>query len=121
MTETISTSRHLITTTVTPEIHPRCNTLVLTGTAEGLRACVDPTPLNTAGEIAAIVAGLPTYTLLRSGLVHRDPSRIADPWMAQAGPVLPQHACHRPIPADHRAVTAPAAARPVADPDVCPY
>jgi hypothetical protein len=82
---------------------------------------VDLAALNTAGEIAAICDRLTTYTLLRSGLVHRDPSRIADPWMRQAGPVLAQHRCGRAVPAAHRAVTAPPPAAAAGDPDVCPY
>lgn len=122
MTESMPiSSRHLITTRVTPDIHAMCGALILTGHAEGLTARVDLTALNTAGEIAAICDRLPTYTLLRSGLVHRDPGRIADPWMRQAGPVLAQHRCGRTVPAAHRAATAPPPAAAAVDPDTCPF
>jgi hypothetical protein len=121
MTEATSTSRHLITTRVTVDIHARCATPVLVGRAEGLLARVDLTALSTAGEIAAICDRLATYTLLRSGLVHRHPGRIADPWMRQAGPVLAQHRCGRAVPAAHRAATAPPPAAAAVDPSVCPF
>ncbi|WP_329013132.1 hypothetical protein OG271_03855 [Micromonospora rifamycinica] len=93
----------LITTPVKPSIHARCGATVLTGNAEGLHARVDLVPLNRAGEIAALLAGLQTYTLTRGGLVHRDAGRIAG--TALAGPVLAEHACHRLVPADQRATT----------------
>ena len=109
----------LITSLVTAAIHPRCGATVLTGHAEGLFARVDLTPLNRAGEIHALVAGLQTYTLSRTGLVHRDAGRIAGQALADMGPVLAEHRCHRLIPADHRAVTAPTAA--AVDSDACPY
>lgn len=94
----------LITTAVAGSVHPRCGTPVLTGIAEGLLARVDLTPLNRAGEIRALIAGLQTYTLTRTGLVHRDACRIAG--TALTGPVLAEHACHHRIPAEHRASTA---------------
>jgi hypothetical protein len=119
MTETTSTSRHLITTRVTVDIHALCNTPVLAGHAEGLRARVDLAALNTAGEIAAICDRLTTYTLLRSGLVHRDASRIRDTTLRRLGPVVAQHRCGRAVPAAHRDTTAPATA--AADPDHCPF
>lgn len=108
----------LITTSVTAAIHPRCGATVLTGHAEGLLARVDLTPLNRGGEIHALCAGLQTYTLTRTGLVHRDATRIAGGSLD--GPVLAEHRCHRLIPADHRAVTTAPATAPV-DPDRCPY
>lgn len=110
----------LITTTVKVSEHLRCGAPVLTGHAEGLLARVDLTPLNRAGEIHTLVAGLQTYTLSRTGLVHRDADRIGGDSLADLGPVLPEHRCHRSIPADHRAVTAAPATAPV-DPDRCPY
>ncbi|NBE80336.1 hypothetical protein [Micromonospora rubida] len=95
----------LITTPVKPGIHARCGATVLTGHAEGLRARVDLVPLNRAGEIHVLCAGLNTYTLTRDGLVHRDAGRIAG--TALTGPVLAEHACHRQVPADQRATTTP--------------
>lgn len=109
----------LITSAITGGIHPRCGAPVLTGHAEGLLARVDLTPLNRAGEIHALCAGLQTYTLTRTGLVHRDACRIAGGSLTGAGPVLAEHACHRHIPADHRAVTA-AAPTPAAV-NGCPF
>jgi len=110
----------LITTTVKVDTHLRCGAPVLTGHAEGLLARVDLAPLNRDGEIHALCAGLQTYTLSRTGLVHRDATRIAGDTLADMGPVLAEHRCHRLIPADHAATTAPTAA-PVVDSDVCPY
>lgn len=112
-----SSGRHpmtgpLITTATLAAIHPRCGTAVLEGWAEGLFARVDLTPLNRHGEIAALLASLQTYTLTRIGLVHRDATRIAGATLA--GPVLAEHQCHRLIPADQRAITAPPAPTAVA-------
>lgn len=115
---TIRASRHLITTPVTAAIHARCGALVLTGHAEGLHARVDTAALNTAGEIAAICDRLATYSLTRTGLVHRDPGRIRGGHLR--GPVVAEHRCGRAIPAEHRDNTAPAPAA-LADPDQCPF
>jgi hypothetical protein len=101
-------STHLITTTAKVETCPRCHMPVLAGLAEGLRAVADLAALNQAGEIAAIVAGLATYTLAGSvGLLHRDASRIAG---GLKGPTLAQHQCRRVVPAEHRDTTAAAPA-----------
>ena len=110
-------TNHLITTAITGSVHPRCGGPVLVGVAEGINARVDLTPLNQAGEIAALLAGLDTYTLTRGGLVYRDAGRIAG--RSIKGPVLAQHDCRRTIPATHRATTAPPA--PAAVADGCPY
>jgi hypothetical protein len=82
---------HLITTPATIGHCPRCGALVLTGLAEGIRARVDPAPLNRAGHIAAIHARLTTYTLTRTGLVAMDANRIGSQRIR--GPTLPQHRC----------------------------
>ncbi|MGC5019038.1 hypothetical protein [Micromonospora sp. DT47] len=111
---------HLITTDVTGGIHPRCGTTVLTGNAEGVFARVDLVPLNQAGEIRALCAGLQTYTLTRLGLVHRDACRIAGTALRNAGPVLAEHRCHRHVAAEHIATTAPSA-HPVAVADEPAY
>lgn len=94
-----------ITTPVITGTHPRCGAVVLHGHAEGVFARVDLTPLTRAGEIAAICHGLQTYTLTRTGLIHRDAGRIAGTALVDAGPVLAEHACHRHIPAHQRATT----------------
>lgn len=103
---------HFITDAVTGAICPRCGSPQLTGWAEGLRARVDLVPLNAAGEVAAILAGLWTYTLARIGLIYRDAGRIRDARLR--GPVLSAHQCRRAIPAEHRAISEPAAA-PIAE------
>lgn len=72
---------------------PRCRRPLLTGLAEGLHAYVDVSPLSPAAEAAAVLAGRQTYTLRRSGLIHRDAYRRADPTLAS--PVLAQHDCPR--------------------------
>lgn len=110
---------HLITTPVKGDLCPRCRTVTLTGTAEGLHARVDPIALNGAGEIAALLAGQTTYTLTRTELVHRDPGRIAG--TALKGPVVAEHRCHRTVPADHRAPPGPATTQPTTDHDQPPY
>lgn len=96
---------YFVTDAVTGAVCPRCGAPQLTGWAEGLRARVDLVPLNRAGEVAAIVAGLWTYTLARFGLIYRDASRIRDPRLR--GPVLSAHQCRRAIPKEHRAISQP--------------
>lgn len=108
---------HLITTPITSDTHPRCGATVLTGHAEGLHTRVDLTPLNPAGEIAALLDNLQTYTLTRGGLVHRDATRIAG--TALTGPVLAEHRCHRPVPTHHRQPSPPTT--PAVVTDGCPY
>jgi hypothetical protein len=71
----------------------RCEARILTGLAEGIHAYVDLTPVTTAGEIAALLAGRETYTLRRYGLIRRDVYRRTDP--ALATPVLADHDCPR--------------------------
>ena len=97
--------RHLATTTITGTACRHCHALVLTGLAEGLQAWVDPTPLNQAGEIAALIAGRWTYTLTRAGLVHRSHWRIGDTRIT--GPILAEHRCGHVCPAAHRVITPP--------------
>jgi hypothetical protein len=85
--------QHLTTTPATVQTCPRCHRPVLYGLAEGLPARVDIQPLTPAGERHALRAGRWTYTLTRTGLVHRDADRRADPTLAQ--PVLAAHDCPR--------------------------
>lgn len=109
---------YLITTPVKGATCSRCDQLVLTGIAEGLSARVDMTPLNATGEIAALLAGQWTYTLTRTGLIHRDATRIAANTIH--GPILATHRCRQPRPAEHLAVTDHTPAAPV-DTDQPPY
>ncbi len=95
---------HLHTTPVTVTICLRCRAVILTGWAEGLRVRADPTPINRIGLITAILATRPTYRLTRSGLIHLDQERIRS---ANRGPVLADHRCQQPIPAEHRDTTHP--------------
>ena len=93
--------QHLVTTPAVAAICHRCRGIVLTGLAEGIRTTVDLTPLNSAGEIHALLAGLWTYTLLKSGLVHRDAGRIAGTSLHGKGPVLGDHRCRYTSPPQH--------------------
>ena len=88
-------SNFLVTTPVQAITCHRCGRLLLTGWVEGLHARVDPTPLNQTQEIAALLANKWTYTLLCSGLVHRDATRIRDPKLN--GPILAEHKCAIPL------------------------
>src|SRR5262245_32367511 len=87
-------SPFLITTPAKGDLCPRCRRVTLTGIAEGLHTRVDPTPLNPAAELQALLASRRTYTLTRAGLVERDAGRIAG--NSLTGPVLPTHHCRRP-------------------------
>lgn len=81
-------SQYLITTTATLESCRRCDALLLTGYAEGLRARVNLTP--TADEPAAIRAGLWTYNLRAGQLAYRGDFQRAHP---PREPVLVEHRC----------------------------
>lgn len=83
---------HFICTKASPGTCPRCRRPILTATAEGLPARVDATPLDPAGELAALLAGLHTYTHTRWGeLVYRDASRIRGRYLQ--GPTHAEHRC----------------------------
>lgn len=82
------TTNGLITTSPVVNLCERCGQIVLTGHAEGLRAKVDPTPLDRVQQVLAAVGGLQLYRLHRLGLVHIDQSRAqsAHRWV-----IVPQH------------------------------
>jgi hypothetical protein len=68
-------------------------------------ARVDPTPLTPAGELACVLAGRPTYDLIRRGtrrvLDARDDHALRARPPAVPGArydVLPAHRCHQPVP-----------------------
>lgn len=84
-------SRHFETTRVYIHACATCRATVLYGLAEGIPARVDPQPIAPAAEAWAIAAGRWTFTLRRSGLIHRDEDRRRDPALAQ--PILAQHRC----------------------------
>lgn len=108
---------HLVTTKVTGAACPRCRAVVLVGLAEGLTARVDLTPLNSTGEIAALIADRWTYTLTRQGLVHRDAGRIAGGHLT--GPILAEHCCGYTPPPAYR--TPPSQPTPASEELVPPY
>jgi hypothetical protein len=99
-----------------PRRCPACAAPVLVGlddTVAAFRAVADPTPLDRAGEVAALLTGRDTYQLT-------DPPRVSlrrrDRWQIQGRPadtatVLPAHACGHPLaptptPADQRSTDA---------------
>ena len=85
-----------------PRRCPACNSPVLIGldnNVAAFRAVADPTPLDRAGEVAALLTGRDTYRLT-------DPPRVSlrrrDRWQITGQPadqvtVLPAHACHTPL------------------------
>jgi hypothetical protein len=80
-------SRYLITTTASIQTCVRCGRLVLDGWSEGLRARVDPHPVD---EAKARTAGFETYSI-RGGALHwRDPTITYGPTTA---PILSTHDC----------------------------
>lgn len=89
--------KHLITTRAQPDTCHRCQDPILIGLAEGLTARVNITPLpDRAAEIAALLAGLHTYTRFSNGeLAHRDANRIRDPHLATRA-IHAEHKCTRP-------------------------
>lgn len=84
---------------------PSCKTPILAGLDQdtcAIRATVDWTPLNPAGELAALLAGRRTYRLdLQPGgnpkLTRRTPADIRRPikkWMR--ADIVPAHQCNTP-------------------------
>ncbi len=81
---------------------PACGASVLVGlddTVAAFRAVADPTPLDRAGEVAALLADRDTYRLT-------DPPRVSlrrrDRWQITGAPadtcvVVPAHSCHAPL------------------------
>jgi hypothetical protein len=90
-------SPYLVTTRAQPAACPRCEAPTLVGLAEGITARVDAAPLpDRQAEIAALLAGLHTYTRLsNSELIYRDASRIRDPRLNRRD-IHAQHKCTRP-------------------------
>jgi hypothetical protein len=86
-------SRHFETTPAFVHTCGQCRATVLYGLAEGIPARVDPAPIAPAAEAWVLAAGRWTYTLRRTGLIHRDDDRRRDPGLAS--PILATHACSR--------------------------
>jgi hypothetical protein len=84
---------HFVSTAATEKPCPRCRTAVLIALDEGVPARADAQPLaDRQAEIAAILNGLWTYTLIGNReLVHRDASRIQDRTLR--GTVHAEHKC----------------------------
>lgn len=87
--------RHLESTAAQLDTCRRCGMPVLHALDEGVRIRVDLVPLpNLAAQVAALAAGRPTFAQLRGGqLAYRDPSRLANPAMAER--VHTEHECTR--------------------------
>ena len=97
------------------------------------QARVDPTPLTTHGELAALLAGRPTYDLTQTGprlqLDHRAPDHIAGRppgHHATTGPfdVVPAHRCQERLDGNDVTGTtlrAPPRAVPVRGDDPVPF
>jgi hypothetical protein len=88
---TLRAHRHFETTPPAIVRCWRCGRPTIYGLAEGVISRADITPLDPATEIRAIRAGRQTYTLRRTGLIHRDTGRRTDPNLA--APVLAEHCC----------------------------
>jgi hypothetical protein len=89
---------HLITTA--PALVPcrTCQRPQLAATVTGLDRHVDPAPLTPAGELAALLAGRPTYNLAgpnREHLIRRTVHHIHAP---RRHPVVADHTCQPPAP-----------------------
>jgi hypothetical protein len=92
------TGPHFITTAPSPIDCPSCRRPILAATVGGLDRHVDPTPLNPAGELAALLTGRATYDLAgarRDHLIRRNVHRIG---AATGLPVLADHTCTPPTP-----------------------
>ena len=85
-----------------PRRCPACHAPVLIGLDDiicAVRAVADPTPLDRAGEVAALITGRDTYRLTdppQQRLRRRDRWQIAGR-PADTTTVLPAHACGAPL------------------------
>lgn len=97
----VITGPHFITTSPIAISCDGCGRPVLAATVGGIDRHVDPTPLNPAGELAALLGGRPTYDLTGAGadhLIRRTAIRITAG--RARGPVLADHTC-QPTPTAH--------------------
>ena len=84
------TGLHLISTRAV-EDECRCGCVILAGFDEGAFVKVDKTPVDRAGDVAALMADRRTFALVAHELVHRHPGRIGD-GLIGAG-VYVEHRC----------------------------
>jgi hypothetical protein len=105
---------------------PRCRGAVLVGldgdVAAGT-ARVDPAPLNSLGEAAALIDGRRTYTI--SGDKHRKQIDYRQDWHISEGTkgrhVVAEHKCEWTPPREHIQFTPRTAPREVIDSDIPPF
>lgn len=93
----MSNSEHLITTAPSLTHCGSCHRLVLAATVTGLDRHIDVDPLTDHGELAALLAGRPSYNLVGELLIRRTPERIR---LSEPATVLAEHDC-APTPPEH--------------------
>jgi hypothetical protein len=71
-----------------------CGAAIIAGLSEGVPVRVDVHALTVEGELAAILAGRMTFTLVGGALVHRDEFRIK---VSRKGPIFASHKCRTRI------------------------
>lgn len=87
-----------VTTTPKARHCRRCGAAVTAAIDDlGLTTAAHPVPTTTAGELAALLAGLHTFTLMPGRLIFRN-ARIIRKWSPDEYDVLVQHRCGMPIP-----------------------
>jgi hypothetical protein len=91
------------TRAVQPRVCPRCLSLILVGLdadVAALTAHTDPDPIDTAGEVLALLAGRTTYDLAPrpGGRRQLDYRAVWNIKAQRRYPVLVSHSCGRPIP-----------------------
>jgi hypothetical protein len=98
--------KRFISTRPTPELCPKCGTLLLTGHADGFAFRAELDPVNQAGELSAVLDHQDTYELV-AGFIKLRTAVEMQARPADRAPVVVQHRCLRTIPIDHRAHHAP--------------
>jgi len=101
----------------------RCHAPLLTGLDAdrcALPVTVDPDPVDTVGELTALLTGRATLNLVHTGghkyvLNRRTKFQISAP---RKHPVLAEHACGLPL---GKPEEMPAPSRPTESEDKCPY
>lgn len=96
----------------------RCGEPVLTGLDDdhcAFTATCDPYRLTALGEVEALRDGRWTYQLVRRSLDRRDQWNIPGHPPTVDLPVLAEHRCGQPIPADWIAPPAPRQPRPMVE------
>lgn len=103
----------------------RCGQTILAGLDAdrgALAAEADPTPIDTLGEALALATGRATYDAVTAGgrleLDRRGQARVEAP---RKYPVLAEHRCGVPLPADHDPPTPRRHPEPIQPPAPPPY